>query len=285
MTHDRKEQGHSSRRAAVACSLSTILQRRSENRRGLQWHYRFFLLLWLAMFSLGLPTTSRAHGGVIIDSGFTEHYEWLVSIDPFPTLMGEAMVTLLIYDIASYEPMNDFSVALYQVAPDSAVPCCQPEHHEGPVELTIDPALYPGDYSNLIALDQPGEWQLHFLATAPAESAEQSFEVTVTLSVNATMGGSSRIAIGIDSPAANATATAFAQNVADARQQDSPLAAPTSPLADGRTTTTDTAAASASTAFLSTVRDPSVSWFIWGGLALLPILLIGWLVMQTGRQE
>ena len=121
------------------------------------------------------PTTSHAHGGVVIDSGFTEHYEWLVSIDPFPTLMGEAMLTLLVYDIATYEPVNDLSVNLYLAAPDASQPCCEPETHIGPVRLVIDPELYPGDYSNPVNFDQPGDWALQFNVTNPQGQSDRSF--------------------------------------------------------------------------------------------------------------
>lgn len=210
-----------------------------------------------------------AHGGVVIDTGFTEHFEWLVSIDPYPTLLGQATVTLLVYDILTYEPVNELAVTLYMAAPDTPRPCCQPDVHTGPIALATDPEIYPGDYSNVVTFDQPGEWALQLLATAPT-AAEKSFAVVVPLTVNATMGGSQRIPITAENtPDTAATATVFAANVAAARQGNSPLSAPVSPLP-----TPIPPAAGAET-----------NWLLWGGAALLPLVLVGWLILGAGPRN
>ncbi len=240
---------------------------------------RFVSALGLVLLLLfAHPLTSYGHGGVVIDSGFTDDFEWLVSINPYPTLMGEATMTLLVYQITTYEPVNDLTVQLNLAAPDTPRPCCQPETLTGPIDLTVDPQLYPGDYSNVVTFDQPGEWALQFVATVPETASTKSFEVVVPLVVNATMGGSQPIAItAVGTPDVDATATAFAQNVAEARQQNSPLAAAISPLAAPISPPTETARPSVAVA--------RRSWWLWGGLGLLPILLIGWLILRTPQQE
>ncbi len=234
---------------------------------------------WLVLLLLfANPLTTQAHGGVVIDTGFTNHFEWLVSIDPYPTLLGEAMVTLLVYDIATYEPVNDLTVTVYLAAPDAPRPCCQPEQHTGPIALTVDPQIYPGDYSNLIPLDQPGAWEIQFNATAPATAGEKSFSLVVPLTVNASMGGSAPIPLAAATPDVAATATSFAQNVAAARQESSPLAAPISPIA----APVSPIAAPGTAAPVAIVRT---TWWLWGGLGLIPIVLIGWLILRSpGRQ-
>lgn len=240
---------------------------------------RFISALGLVLLLLfATPLTSSGHGGVVIDSGFTDDFEWLVSINPYPTLIGEATMTLLVYQITTYEPVNDLTVQLNLAAPDTPRPCCQPETLIGPIDLTVDPQLYPGDYSNVVTFDQPGEWALQFVVTVPETASTKSFEVVVPLVVNATMGGSQPIAVtAVGTPDVDATATAFAQNVAAARQQNSPLAAPISPLASPQSRTTEAAGAPI------TVARPS--WWLWGGLGLIPIVLIGWLILRSPQQE
>lgn len=242
------------------------------------------LLMGLFVLCLvgGFGRAGQAHGGVVIDTGFTDHYEWLVSIDPYPTLLGEAMVTLLVYDIATYEPMNEMTVNAYLAPPDSTTPCCEADVHRGPVSLVIDPELYPGDYSNPVTLDQAGEWKLQFVATV-ADDAPQNFAVVVPLTVHGSMSGEAPIAIGAEStPDIDATATVFAANVAAARQSSSPLSAPASPL----TTPVNTEPTGNSGAFaVATPVNSGPNWWLWGGLGLIPIVLIGWLVLRTPGQD
>jgi hypothetical protein len=92
----------------------------------------------------------------------------------------------------------------------------------------------------------------------------------VPLTVNATMGGSQRIPITAEStPDVAATATIFAANVAAARQSNSPLPAPVSPLP-----TPIPPAAGAET-----------NWLLWGGAALLPLLLVGWFILGSAPRS
>lgn len=232
------------------------------------------LVVVLLLLFANAPTSS-GHGGIVIDSGFTDDFEWLVSIDPYPTLMGQATMTLLVYQITTYEPVNDLTVTLNLAAPGTPRPCCQPENLTGPIDLIVDPQLYPGDYSNVVTFDQPGDWALQFVATVPETARTSSFEVVVPLTVNATMGGSQPIAItAVSTPDIDATATAFAQNVAEARQQNSPLPAAVSPL--------PSPAPEAAGASVAVVRP---NWWLWGGLGLIPILLIGWLILRSPQQE
>lgn len=238
-----------------------------------QWVKNLLLILSIALLERSSWHPALAHGGVVIDSGYTEHFEWLVSIDPFPTLLGEAMLTLLIYDVVSYDPVNDAQVNAYLAAPDAPRPCCAPQTHRGPIELAIDPALYPGDYSNLINLDQPGAWEIQFVVDA----GERAFTIVVPLTVNATMGGSQPIAVeAASTPDPAATATLFAQNVAAVRAQNSPLAAPESPLAQPLSPPANRGAEGAA-APPGTPND----WLLWGALALLPIALVGWWILRS----
>ncbi|MEZ4677757.1 MAG: hypothetical protein R2932_26425 [Caldilineaceae bacterium] len=234
---------------------------------------------------IAVPRTSRAHGGVIVDTGFTDHYEWLVSIDPFPTLMGQATLTLLVYDIATYEPVNELAVTLFLADPEAPRPCCQPEVHTGPVTLTVDPQIYPGDYSNVVTFDQPGDWELQFVATAPDAQREKTFAIVVPMTIHATMGGSERIPIEAGStPDVDATATVFAQNINDARLGNSPVATPVAAAVDGAPAS-PLPAETASTLATPVGLSNGTNWLLWGGLALLPILLIGWFTLRSPAKQ
>lgn len=240
------------------------------------WVNNLRLALGITLLLGGLQVQPvLAHGGVVIDSGYTDHFEWLVSINPFPTLLGEATLTLLIYDVVNYDPVNDAKVHAYLAAPDAPRPCCQPENHRGPIELLVDPALYPGDYSNVINLDQPGDWEMQFVVDA----GERSFTIIVPLTVNASMGGSEPIAINgpTATPDVAATATIFAQNVAAARSQNSPLAAPDSPLAQPISPLANGQAPGSATNVAASSND----WLLWGALAILPIALVGWWILRS----
>lgn len=235
-------------------------------------------LLWIAIFLLMTMQTGRAHGGIIIDTGFTDHFEWLVAVDPFPTLIGDVTLTLLVYDILTYEPVNDLTVTLHLTAPDDPQPCCERDTTADGIPLIVDPEIYPGDYSNVVAFEQPGDWVLQFVAESPA--VEKSLDVTVTLPVNATMGGSEPIAVAPETtPDVDATATAFAANVEVARQVTSPLAAPISPLVTPILTSPETPVVTT----INTSSGPN--WLLWGGLGLIPLLLIGWLILRSPVEQ
>jgi hypothetical protein len=234
------------------------------------------LLLFLAALA---PRPVTAHGGVVIDSGFTPHFEWLVSIDPYPITTGQATITLLVFDLTTYDPVNDLKPTLAIAAPGTTRPCCNPTELSTPIELTIDPQVYPGDYSAQIALDQPGEWTLQFVA----EGGERSFTVVVPVTVKAaTEQAPSQASSVLATPDVAATATIFAQNVQAARQENSPLAAPPSPL------TITTSGANDLTAAVVTMPTPATflgfGWWLWGLAALIPIVM-GWFLLRSPQKQ
>lgn len=221
-----------------------------------------------------------AHGGVVIDSGFTPHFEWLVSIDPYPITTGQATITLLVFDLTNYEPVNDLKPTVALAPPGTTRPCCNPTELSAPIELTIDPQIYPGDYSAQITLDQPGEWALQFVA----EGEERSFTVVVPVTVKE---GVVQAPSSLATPDAAATATVFAQNVQTARDQNSPLAAPASPLTMTANNIT-TSNANDLTAAVVTTPTPATflgfRWWVWGIAALLPIGM-GWLLLRSPQRQ
>ena len=95
------------------------------------------------------------------------------------------------------------------------------------------------------------------------------------------MGGSDPIPLEANStPDVDATATVFAQNVANARSSTSPIAtpnignAPDSPLPDTN-----------ATPVIPVSMEGGTNWLLWGGLGLIPILLIGWFILQPPARE
>ncbi len=230
-------------------------------------------LLFLLLLALTLSTRpTAAHGGVVIDSGFTPHVEWLVSIDPYPIRTGQALITLLVFDLADYKPVNDLKVQVAQAAPGTARPCCNPAELSDPITMVIDPALYPGDYSAVIPLEQAGEWALQFVV----EGGERSFTIVVPLTVAASPPGQE--AVVSLTPDVSATATVFAQNVQQARQQNSPLAGADSPLAGG------VAMEAAEINTPGAANFFGLPWWLWGAAALIP-LIMGWLLLRAPTGE
>jgi len=175
---------------------------------------QIYLTLLIALACLTFrPSPTYAHGGVIIDSGYTEQYEWLAAINPYPTTLGPTTITLLVYDIKTHQPQNGLQAELTLLPPDN------PSAPARPIALTTDPALYPGDYSTTLALDRVGSWMGEF----QLEAAEGTTAITVTFSVIASEGNpASPLSAPLD---ADATATVFAQNV-DAARQTEPLIVP-----------------------------------------------------------
>ena len=119
------------------------------------------MLLCGGLFGLTQATVAQAHGGAIITDGYTERYEWLVAMNPYPIITGQAVVTLLVYDSNTHQPVNDLTVELY-LASDTSEPCCVQGTGIGPLLLTSDPAQFPGDYSTVVTLDKIGQWQTKF---------------------------------------------------------------------------------------------------------------------------
>lgn len=224
-----------------------------------------FVALLLTLFADGQSV--RAHGGVIIDSGFTSHFEWLISINPYPVTTGEATITLLVYDLTNYDPVNDLQATVYATEPDAAPAATQQE--SAGVELLIDPAIYPGDYSTNLPLDQVGEWQLRFTV----EGGDRSFAVTTAVKVAAAPPA---LPDAATTPDLAATATVFAQNVAQARQQNSPLLAQNSPLAPNN----PVEPAATVMDRLTTADFLGAPWWLWGLIAIIPIFM-GWLLLRS----
>ncbi|HRW03508.1 MAG TPA: hypothetical protein P5121_00330 [Caldilineaceae bacterium] len=213
----------------------------------------------------------RAHGGVVIDSGFTDYFEWLVSISPYPVTTGEATITLLVYDIATYSPVNNLKVMLYATGPEASQ--AELDQRGNSVDLIIDPAIYPGDYSENIPLDQIGEWRLQFVV----EGADKSFEITVPVQVAA--APLVEAPLTAVTPDRAATATVFAQNIESARQQNSPLSAPVSPLASNNPVEDATTVMD----ILASANFLGIAWWLWGIVAVIPIIM-SWLLLRSPGQ-
>lgn len=254
--------------------MSCVNDRKIQGSR--QWHpwrFRYLsarvaLLVTLLWYTFAGSAAVKAHGGVVIDSGFTTHFEWLVSINPYPITTGEATITLLVFDLTTYAPVNDLQITFYLAAPGTTRPCCNPADLSAPIDLVIDPQLYPGDYSAVITFNQPGDWAMQFVV----EGGDRSFTVVVPVQVaEATLVPAAPRA---GTPDSAATATVFAQNVQQARQQNSPLAVQISPLAPSPLAITTPA--------LSGLAG--LNWWLWGVAAIIPIV-IGWLLLRSPQRE
>jgi len=223
-------------------------------------------LLWAGIL---FARPASAHGGTVIDSGYTERFEWLVSIDPYPLKVGQATITLLVFDLANYDPVSDLQTTLYMAKPGTTRPCCDPADLSEPIPLVIDPQLYPGDYSAVITFDQPGDWAMQFVV----EGDDRSFTVVVSDIVKEATSG--EVAASAVTPDVAATATVFAQNVQQARQQNSSV----SPIVGGNP--------SEGTAVAITTPGPStflgLGWWLWGVAAIIPIVM-GWLLLRSPQR-
>ncbi len=236
-------------------------------------------LLWLAQ-----PAgNANAHGGAIIADGYTEQYEWLVAINPFPTTPGQTVITLLIYDLKTYKPVTDASAELYLAPPGSTEPCCQKGVASGPFTLTTDPVQFPGDYSATVVLGKAGQWQAKFHAV----TKNGSFDALTSFKVDPG-DGTYALNRGVNSTPSPATATAFAQTVDAARQGQSPLITPapnsqtTSPLALPDTGQNNSGQNNSgqnnggqNAVFSDRLSMPfGRYWWVWGMLACGPIIAI-----------
>lgn len=142
-----------------------------------QW--QILLLGTFALFFLMGGQPVGAHGGVVIDGGRTNDYEWAAMASPFPVTPGEVVVTVLVYDSETYAPINGLATTMYLAPPDSPEPCCQGEGVIGPLPLIVDPELYPGDYSNIVLLPQAGKWRGKFSIEAPGAPTDFFFTLNV----------------------------------------------------------------------------------------------------------
>ncbi len=262
------------------------------------WAYRFAVLLFLLLtLCRAFTLPAYAHGGVVINSGVTGQYEWLVAVNPYPTSPGPTVLTMLIYDQKnSYAPVTDLQGVLLLAEPGSTKACCEPGSHEGPFDLLTDPAAFPGDYSATVRLDKIGQWQAHFRLIDP--NGEQEI-IKVVVQVDVVAGDGPRPELPSDPAVIAATATAFALNLTTTPQANSPqtvsplgtpvvfsLAQPDSPLVTtvvtGSTAVSETrvitnSTGNGTTANLSDQRGSSPfgnqTW-LWAILAIIPLALI-----------
>jgi hypothetical protein len=257
--------------------------------RAMPWlRSSYLVVLALLVFWATWPVNpADAHGGSIIANDFTTDYEWLVAINPYPVTLGATVITLLVYDTQTFGPVTDMQVELYLAPPNRSTPCCEPGVHLGPLRLETNPDLFPGDYSTTIDINQAGEWQAKFIG----KHQRAPLEVTIPFVALGDLGLAPATATFADP---SETATAFAENVAAARQTPlplSPLGQPVSPISQvapaqaARSPLSaplgNTAAATSpllvggSNATLSRASSPfGDRWWLWGLVALAPVVLI-----------
>jgi len=140
------------------------------------------IIIALLLAFLLQPQTTYAHGGVIMDGGFTPEYEWLVLSANSPLVEGLNLMSFVIYDINTYEPIDGMRVEVLIAHPSSRVECCNADEHVGPIELEADPENWPGDYSYPLPLDGFGNFQLKFIAYK-GNSDEPAIEAISTMLV------------------------------------------------------------------------------------------------------
>jgi hypothetical protein len=249
------------------------------------------VLAWLLIWWVNPSGQAYAHGGSVIASGFTETYEWLVQVDPYPTTPGSTVITLLVFDLQTFQPVVDLQQAQLHLTPPGGEPGAQIE----PVPLETDPAVYPGDYSAVVILDQTGDWQARFVA-----AGDPSLELSATIRVFPGPG-SGAIAGPAGAPSA-AASTVSAQNVAAARSTQtsiapgqsssplgsagvSPLVVQVSPLTTGVGNSIASNRASESLAF-GRANPFGAAWRLWGALGLIPIAaLFAWALRPYQEDE
>ena len=147
-------------------------------RRGGCWYLRILALI-AVVWGLAGYRPALAHGGVVIQTGIHEHYEWMILLYPFPTPPGPGVITIFIYDYNRGGPALEFNGEVYLAPPGDSVACCESGTHQGPYSLYTDEIFYPGDYTAYLPFTEPGKWQIQFRMTSP----EQNFDVVVPLDV------------------------------------------------------------------------------------------------------
>lgn len=142
-------------------------------------------ILWFALLGVGLlwiiqPRANvQAHGGVLIGDGFADHYEWLLVINPYPITAGDAVLTLLLYDAQTQDPITGLQAELTLTRPGSGHACCQPGVDVGPFALAVGAGQYATDYSTTLPLNMVGRWEGKLHVT----TRDTVFEVPVKLDV------------------------------------------------------------------------------------------------------
>lgn len=207
-------------------------------------------ILWFILLGVGLlwiiqPSANvQAHGGVLIGDGFADHYEWLLVINPYPITVGDAVLTLLVYDAQTQDPISELQAELTLARPGSGHACCQPGVDAGPFALTIGAGQYATDHSTVIPLNAVGRWEGKLHVT----TRDTIFEIPVKLDV-------------IGNNGINASAT-MSESVG---QMVSPLTTPSN----------GAASATSSLTALSTPASPFAqhSW-LWALVAFAPVLAV-----------
>ena len=191
-----------------------------------------------------------------------------MAINPYPTTPGPTTITILVYDVQTHRPVIDLQGELLLAAPDSVEPCCKQGVHNGPLPLLTDPAIYPGDYSTIVDLEQVGHWAGLVQLTA----GEQTTELEIGFDV---LEGDSTANAPVATAAvdAAATATAFAANVESARQSPLPLA-----VSENLSQVASPLANSAASANVGAQRAPggwlSGNWWLLGIVLLVPVVAV-----------
>ncbi|MFN8488338.1 MAG: hypothetical protein U0350_12140 [Caldilineaceae bacterium] len=224
------------------------------------------------MLALFLPIAkAQAHGGAIIKDGYTDKYEWLVAINPYPTPPGQTVITILVYSLETHKAVNGLQAELYLAPPGSSSPCCEKGKSLGPFPLNTDPTQFPGDYSTQLALDKTGAWQAKFHMT----DKSGSFDVIVPLAV--TPGGSNQATLDA------VMAQVASGQIAVTPQPQSPLTMtlngqPVSPLVTSNVVSPTASVANnnvlgGQSAPLSASQSNPFGrfWWLWGLFAIIPI--------------
>lgn len=247
------------------------------------------------------PQIAKAHGGVIMDGGFTPEYEWLVLSANTPLVEGPNLMSFVIYDIDTYAPVDGMRVEVLIAHQSSEVQCCNPDDHVGPIELEADPENWPGDYSYELPLDGFGNFEIKFIAYQ-GDSDEPAIEAISNMLV---LPDLSKIT---PEPNPNQTGTI-----------NSPLAAPGQPespleTATDESTTTVLVTATLTTTAIATTSEPTSEsiqaagsggttaavsttdgdtlldqlrnqWILWSAAALIPLGLLAFLLFRPSMDE
>ncbi|MEM7530577.1 MAG: hypothetical protein AAF639_00250 [Chloroflexota bacterium] len=238
------------------------------------------------------PTASvQAHGGVIVNTGYTDQYEWLIAISPYPVTPGETILTLLLYDVNTYAPILDIHAELTMTNTEGI--------NLGPVVLETDPEIYPGDYSGILQLDELTNWDGLFQVWQAEEdkgSGLAPLELTFKFEV---MEG---VREPTATPVVEATETAFAAQVATVRaetpsptegdtgvqESDDAVEATPVPTSADVPTETEPVSSPSDSATTATLSSPVTSasgpfglnWLTLALIAIVPLILVVYWVMK-----
>ncbi len=252
------------------------------HRRG--WWLSTLVLFAVVWGLIGYRPVS-AHGGVVIQTGIHEHYEWMILIYPFPTPPGPGVITIFIYDYNVGGPSLEFSGEVYLAPPGAPGECCEPGVHQGPYPLYTDEVFYPGDYTAYLPFTEPGAWQVQFRMTSP----DQEFEVIVPLDVQ-TVGNqtvdptaiATQVAVlsaaallppaGTPAPLATPQVLTVGAVLGDPSRLESPLLSSSEPVSES------VAVSEGSSRFQG---------WVWGGMAVVVVLgtiFSVWRVQQEDKE-